>query len=392
LGLLNWFFKNADPSVNTAHRIQMVTERGNGFYAWNGSLYRSDIIRACIRPKVRAIGKLQPQHIRRATDGIKINPEPYMRFLLQEPNPYMTGQLFQEKMMTQLMLNSNAFALIVRDENEYPMQIYPITCTSAEVKYSNDGDIFIKFTLPNGKIKTFSYSDIIHLRRDFNSNDIFGEPPIDVLEPVMEIVNTTDQGIVKAIRSSNIIKWLLKFNATTRPEDIKKHVKDFVDSYMSMESENSGAAGVDSKYDIQQVKPESYVPNAQQMDKTQIRIMNFFNTNEKIIQSKWAEDDWIAYYESEIEPDGMQLGGEYTRKLFTRKERGFGNEIIFVAANMQHASMKTKLELREMVDRGALTPNQWREILNMGPIEGGDKPIRRLDTGLIETAGGENNS
>lgn len=392
MGLLNWLFRNADPSVNTAHHIQLVTERGNGFYAWNGNLYKSDIIRSCIRPKIRAIGKLQPQHIRRGPEGLKINPEPYMRFLLQEPNPYMTGQLFQEKMMAQLMLNSNAFALIVRDENDYPMQIYPITCTSAEVKYSNAGDIFLKFTLPNGKIKTFPYNDIIHLRRDFSSNDIFGEPPIDVLEPVMEIVNTTDQGIVKAIRSSNIIKWLLKFTQTTRPEDIKKAVKDFTDSYMSMEAENSGAAGVDSKYDLQQVKPESYVPNAQQMDKTQIRLMNFFNTNEKIIQSKWAEDDWIAYYESEIEPDGMQLGGEYTRKLFTRKERGFGNEIIFVAANMQHASMKTKLDLMQMVDRGALTPNQWREILNMGPIEGGDKPIRRLDTGLVQTTGGENNS
>jgi hypothetical protein len=33
-----------------------------------------------------------------------------------------------------------------------------------------------------------------------------------------------------------------------------------------------------------------------------------------------------------------------------------------------------------LVDRGAMTPNQWREIFNMAPIEGGDVPIRRLDT------------
>ena len=38
----------------------------------------------------------------------------------------------------------------------------------------------------------------------------------------MEIVNTTDQGIVKAVKNSNIIRWLLKFNQTLRPEDIKK--------------------------------------------------------------------------------------------------------------------------------------------------------------------------
>ncbi len=42
----------------------------------------------------------------------KINPEPYIRFLLEEPNPLMTGQMFQEKMAVQLELNHNAFAYI----------------------------------------------------------------------------------------------------------------------------------------------------------------------------------------------------------------------------------------------------------------------------------------
>jgi HK97 family phage portal protein len=390
VGLLERFFKNYGPTDNAGFKIQLVTERGNGFYAWNGKLYKSDIIRACIRPKVRAMGKLIAKHIRDSTDGIKINPEAYMRMLLEEPNPYMTGQMMQEKLTTQLMLNNNAFALIIRDDYGYPVQIYPIPCQAAEVIYSDSGEILLKFIMPNGKTPTFAYSDIIHLRRDFYNNDIFGELPIDVLEPVMEIVSTTDQGIVKAIQNSNIIKWLLKFKSTTRPEDIKVHVKDFIDSYMSMDSGSGGAAGVDSKYDLEPVKPESYVPNALQMDRTIMRLMNFFNTNEAIIQSKWDENGWTAYYEAEIEPDAMQLSGEYTRKLFTRKERGFGNKIIFVASNLQYASMSTKLQLMQMVDRGAMTPNEWREILNMGPVEGGDKPIRRLDTAVVsETKGGD---
>ena len=40
-----------------------------------------------------------------------------------------------------------------------------------------------------------------------------------------------------------------------------------------------------------------------------------------------------------------------------------------------------------MVDRGAMTPNEWRSVMNLGPIEGGDKPIRRLDTAPV---GGDN--
>lgn len=43
--------------------FKMVQERGNGFYAWNGSLYHSDVVRACIRPKTKAIGKAVAKHM-----------------------------------------------------------------------------------------------------------------------------------------------------------------------------------------------------------------------------------------------------------------------------------------------------------------------------------------
>ncbi len=142
-------------SENKGYKIQMVTDRGNGFYSWNGNMYKSDIIRACIRPKAKAVGKLLAKHIRQGHNELKINPDPYMRFLLEEPNPYMTGQVMQEKLATQLMLNSNAFALIVRDENGYPMQVYPIPCQSAETIYNDSGDISLKFWFVNGKQKMF---------------------------------------------------------------------------------------------------------------------------------------------------------------------------------------------------------------------------------------------
>ena len=36
-----------------------------------------------------------------------------------------------------------------------------------------------------------------------------------------------------------------------------------------------------------------------------------------------------------------------------------------------------------MVDRGAMTPNEWRAVVNMAPVQGGDEPIRRLDTQVV---------
>ena len=366
-------FRNKAVTVTS---YKLITDVGDGFYAWNGSLYQSDIVRSAIRPKSRAIGKATAKHIR----GDSINPDVYMRFLLEEPNPYMTGQMLQEKMITQLELNNNAFAYINRDENDYPIEIYPITATNVEAVQNDQGELFLRFILRNGKTVTFRYTDVIHLRKDFNDNEIFGDSPAKALTPLMEIVNTTDQGIVKAIKNSNIIKWLLKFNQSLRPEDLKKQTKQFIDDYMNIESDTVGAAATDAKADAIQVDPKDYVPNAVQMDKTTQRILSFFNTNLKIIQGSYSEDEWISYYESSVEPDIIQLSGEYTRKLFTRRERGFGNKIIFESSNLNFASMQTKLNLVQYVDRGVLSPNELRNILNLPPIPDGDVYIRRLDT------------
>lgn len=371
-------FKNKAVTVT---KYELITDNGGGYYSYNGNLYQSDIVRAAIRPKVQAVGKTIAKHIRKDQNGIKVNPEPYIRFLLEEPNPYMTGQMLQEKLAVQLELNNNAFAYINRDEFGYPMEIYPITAFSSEAVQNNQGELFLKFNLKNGKLATFRYTDIIHLRKDFNNNEIFGDSPAPALTPLMEIVTTTDQGIVKAIKNSNIIKWLLKFNQTLRPEDIKKQTKEFVDSFLNIEtSETGGAAATDAKMDAKQVEPRDYVPNAAQMDRTVQRIYSFFNTNDDIVQGKYDENKWISYYESAIEPVIVQLSGEYTRKLFSRRERGFGNQIIFESSNLSFASMQTKLNLVQYVDRGIMTPNEVRDILSLAPIEGGDTPIRRLDT------------
>lgn len=388
MGIISKFF-NKNPSVT---RFEMVTDRGNGFYAWNGNLYKSDVVRACIRPKVKAIGKLVAKHIRETTnaDGstnLKVNPDAYMKFLLEEPNPYMTGQILQEKVATQLQLNNNAFIYINRDEFGYPNELYPIPALGIEALYDAQGQLYLKCTMKNGKIVTYPYVDVIHLRQDFNENDIFGDSPKEALLPLMEIVSTTDQGIVKAIKNSGIIKWLLKFNQSLRPEDLKKQTQYFTENFLSLDN-TGGAAGVDSKADAKQIEPKDYVPNAAVIDRTTQRIYSFFGTNEKIVQSKYTEDEWNAYYESEIEPFAMQATGEYSRKLFSRRERGFGNSIMFEASNLQYASMSTKLNLVQMVDRGAMTPNEWRKILGgLAPIEGGDTPIRRLDTAVVK--GGE---
>lgn len=358
--------------------VKMATTVNDCYYAWSGNVYSSDIVRACIAPKVKAIGKLVATHVRTTVTSekkdIKVNPDVYMRFLLEEPNPYMSGQKLQERMAAQMAINKNAFALIVRDENGLPSQIYPIPCNFAQAVYDKAGELFIQFTMVSGDIFTFPYRDIIHISEDVNENSIFGTPIMPALAPLMEVVTTTDQGIVKAIKNSAIIRWLLKFTTSTRDEDIEKATKRFANAFLSVDN-GTGVAGVDAKADAIQIHPDTYTPNAAQMNSTEKRIYALFNTNPSIVTSDWSETQWAAYFEAEVEPVLIALQNEFTRKLFTRRERGCGNRIVFDASGIDSETTATKLSYVAMVDRRSMTPNEWREKFHWAPVSGGDELI-----------------
>lgn len=381
-----WAGNRSPTTKGTAYK--MVAIDGDTMI-WNDNVYKSDIVMSALRPYVHAIGKAVAKHIQETCkeDGereIKVNPEPYIRFLLEEPNPLLTGQGLQEWMAVTLKLNNHSFTLILRDENGFPTALYPINAVGAVAEYDDGGHLYIRFYMPKGQQFVFPYSDLIHLRGDPQTGgDFFGGSRVEQMLPLMEQIGTIDQGIVNAIKNGAIIRWLLKFTNALRPEDLKSKAQEFAEQFLDT-STGFGVAATDSKSEAIQIKPNDYVPNSAQTDRVIKRFYAALNTNEKIVTSDYTEDNWNAYYESEVEPDIIKIGNEYTRKLFSRKKRSYGNYIMLEANNLATASMATKLALKEMVDRGAMTPNEWRKTFNRAPLPGGDKPIRRLDTAVID--------
>lgn len=277
------------------------------------------------------------------------------------------------------------------DDNGFPLHFFPIVASSVQALYNKAGELLLQFWLPNGSTWTFAYTDVIHLRNDYNENDVFGTPPGPALQSVMEVIGTTDRSIINAVRNGAVIRWLLKFTSSgMRPEDIKKQTKDFADAFLD-NNNSTGVAGTDVKADAVQLEPHDYVPNALQSQNNITRLYSFFNTNEKIVKSSFSENEWISYYEAQVEPDLLQIAAEHTRKLWNRRQRAFGNKLYLESSNLQYASMSTKLSLESMVDRGAMLPNEWRAVFGLAPVAGGDEPIRRLDTAPVKQtkSGGE---
>lgn len=375
------FNRKVNETPKTVTKFQMIDEPSSGFVGFSGNVYEADIVRSAVRPLATAIGKTVPKH--RFND--KVNPNVNVLMVLMEPNPIMSMQMLLEKTIWQYRVNGNAFIYVERDEKGKPIGLYPIVSNSLELLMNPAGEYFIKFYLRDGKPYTFRYSDLIHIRNDYTTNEILGDSLAPSLLPLLEVVQTTDQGIIAAIRNSNVVKWLLKFNQTLRPEDIKANTKQFVEDFLRTDSEGIGAAGVDSKADAVQVQPYSYVPEKEQSAATRQRILDLLNTNDAIVNSTFTENQWIAYYETQIEPVLIQLSDGFTKAFFTRRERALGNSIMFESNNLQFASMQTKLQMVGWLDRGVMTVNEYRVIaLGLEPVEGGDVRLLRKDTDRLD--------
>lgn len=366
-------------TVQINNKNMEIISHETSTFTSNGSVALSDIVRSAIRPKIRAIGKLTALHT--LEGNLRANSD--ISLLLQEPNPIDTLQTLLEKLATQLQLNNNAYAVVYKDNEGNPLEIYPVFATSAQMSKSSNNNYFIEFNLAKGGKLTVPYEDVIHLRQEHNSKEYFGDHPSGVIGDLLQSIGVSDEAVEKAVRNSTSLKWMMKFKTTMKPEDMKAETERFKQDYMTMQN-NGGVGSTDNKAELEQIKSNVYVPDTSIQKEKIKRVYDYFGVNEDIIQSNFSENQWSSYYEAEIEPVLIQLSNEFTRKLFLKTERLAGNKVVFASTGLQYASLESKIKLVELVDRGLMTPNESREILNLPKLADGDVPIRRLDTARVD--------
>lgn len=382
--LIDYIFKRQreptqEPKEETT-RLEMMSVSG-GFFSFGGDLYASDLVQSAIRPYTRHVGKLIAKHFR----GRDVNPDPTIRFLLEEPNSMMTMQKLIERTVWCLKLNGNAF-IYIQQQHGMITGLFPLSPVAVDALGDKQDEIYLKFHFANGKSQVIPYTHIIHLRENFNEHDLFGDNPAVALLEVMETICITEQGIKHAIKNSTLIRWLLRISNSIRPEDVEKKTREVKEKFLSPDSDFGGIVGLDTKYDLQQVKNENqlYIPDNHVQNTFIERVHNFFGVNKKIIQNTFNEEEFSSWFESEIQPIATELSDEFTRKIFSKRERSFGNKIVFDTANLIFASNRTKLGLVSLLDRGVLSINEFRDILNFEPLAEDKFIIRREYGGLNE--------
>lgn len=294
----------------------------------------------------------------------------------------MTMQILLEKVIADMLLSGNGFILINRDENGLPRELLPLS--PSRYKLDLNTGIFTCWTIDGKELQTL-YKNIMHLRRNVSKSSVFGSAPTEAIRSIVNILNTTDTGLANAVSSSNQLKWLLEMPTGLSDKDVKLKVDTFNNTYLNVQSGASAAAGVGAGVKATQLKSEPIMPDDKYVKYLLSRLYACFNTNEKIVMRTYDEDSYQAYFDGEIVPILKQLSDEFTRKLFSREERAAGEEITFALDDLMFISLKTKLELSRLVDRGGMNINEWRPSFGLKPIKNasGDEFIRRLDTAKV---------
>lgn len=349
------------------------------FTAWNGNAYTNALYRQGIDAIARNAGKLKGMHVVKSNGNTKDFTDSRLNRMLQvQPNPYMTAYNFLYKLVTHYYLFNNSFAYIERDRSGNILALYPITATQANFLADEQGNLFVEFRFRNGKTFVFAYRDLIHISRFFNSDELLGDSN-DAVAPALTLAQTMDEGIVNGIKSNANIRGILKYTQIMNEDKLKESSKKFVEEYLDI-SNNGGVVATDSKMEYVPIEAKPQTIDAEQLKTVQGKIYSYLGITEKIVTSSYTEDEWSSFYESVIEPLALQLSLEFTRKIFNDRERAFGNSIVFDSGRLVYSSNATKLNIiKELAPMGLLTLNQCMEILNLPPVEDGDKRIVSLN-------------
>ena len=371
MGLFDIFLKNR-PKVNQ-DKIQ-IFKMLNGyepkFTTWGGELYESELIRAAINARAVHVSKLK--------FNIEGNAKPALQTKLAKgPNQFQTWSQFLYRVSTILDIHNTAFIVPIYDQYGEVSGIFcPLPQKTEVVQYADKP--YLRYTFGWGERAAIELENCGILTKFQYKSDFFGESN-HALFPTMDLIHIQNQGIEEGVKSAATYRFYAQVNNFSKTEDLAKERKRFSEENFSKEAEGGGLLLFPNTYqNINQVKSEPFVADADEMKLIKENVYQYFMINEDVLMNKAYGDAWSAFYEGAIEPFAIQFSEVMTKMLFTFREQGNGNAVMLTANRLQYMTNKDKLDVSsQLLDRGIMSINDVREIWNLTPVENGDIRIIR---------------
>lgn len=345
--------------------FQMMNGYVPRFTSFEGGLYEMELTRAAVHSFATHVSKLHPE--------IKGNGHDRMERVLQfKPNPLMDSKKYLYRLATVYMTDNTAFVAPLYDDKLNIVGFYPLDTSKVQITQGN-GQKYIIYDFGGGDRGAVELERAGIMTQMQYHDELFGETN-KCMRPTMELIHANNQGIIEGVKQSASIRFMGKLAQVLKPTDIDAERTRFKESNLTA-ANNGGILLYDQKYeDVKQITSNPFVIDDKQQQQIKENVFDYFGTNENILQNKFTSDEWNAYYEGKIEPFAIEASLVHSNMLFSDVEIASGNEVVFSANRLQYMSNKEQLEMiTALFDRGFLSQNEGREILNMTSVEGGDK-------------------
>lgn len=348
------------------------------------NIYMSDVVQQAVGCIVKEMKKLNPTHVRyRNEDPVPIR-KGGIADVLRQPNPIMTTADFLEKVCWLAELNYNAFIVPVystwtgTDANGEKVErrlyeaLYPIKPTQVDFIEDASGRLFVQFWFMNGYTTTLPYDDIIHIRYNFSVNDFMGggydgQPDHEALLKTLELNKKLLDGVARAMDASYAINGLVKYGTIIGEEATKKAIEDF---NRMLQNNASGFIPVDLKSEVVPFQRNTKIVEPETLKFIDEKILRNFGVPLAILSGDYTKEQYEAFYQSALEHRIIAFSQAFTKALFTKRERAFGNCIEFYPKELIFLSVAQTLEMiKELSPTGALFENEKRVALGLRPLE-----------------------
>ena len=375
MGWLNGILKKLNRNTTYA---QMLNGYTPVFSQFGDNIFASDVVQQAISCIVTEMKKLNPQHVREnGGDAIPVNGD--RQRVMMNPNPLMTKSDFLEKITWSLMLHYNAFVIPVYDvwrdeagrEQRNYRALYPVQPASVEFMEDAAGKLFVKLCFANTYETTLPYDDVIHLKYRFSVNEFMGGnqngmPDYGALLKTLQVNEDLMTGVGAAMKSSFSINGVVKDN--TLMDDGKTETA-WRDLESKLLQNRSGFLPLDLKADFIPIKKDVKIVDADTLKFLDEKILRHFGVSLPILTGDYTPAQYEAFYQKTLEPVIIGWSDEFSRVLFSERERAFGNRIRFYPKDLIFMSIDQTLEMvRLLGDSGSLYENEKRVAFGLRPL------------------------
>jgi HK97 family phage portal protein len=343
-------------------------------------IYYSDVVQQALKCIVDEMKKLNPTHIRmKGNDPVPIADSSIQK-VLSNPNQLMTTSEFIEKTIWLLLMNYNAFIIPTYyvwidektgEERRRYEALYPINPSQVDFIEDASGRLFVTFTFWNGSQSTISYDDVIHIKYNYSVNQYMGgnemgQPDQRALLKTLELNETLLNGVAKAMKASYAVNGVVKYNTLMDDGKVEAALKELE---RKLQNSESGFLPLDLKTEFTALPHTSEIVDSDTLKFIDEKILRNWGVPLHILKGDFTKAQYNAFYQKTLEPLIIALSQAFTKKLFTDRERSFGNRVDFYPKELIFLSVEQTLEMINILSpTGGLYENEKRVALGLKPL------------------------